>query len=579
MIQSMAVTPEEGYPGGLVELTRAIPRDIYLRRRTLPLIVLAALAFIAGLITGALRDSEAESAAREFGEAWEARDYGGMWRKITPDDQSETTPQEFEAAYGEAMRTATGTRVEVKDIQEEGDGVTMDVEVQTRIFETVEHEMDLKVDDGRIDWSPHLVFPGLASGEELERTTTAPPRAKILARDGSTLVEGPASARVSPLGTAGAEIAGVLTAPATEEERNALYARGFPESTPVGASGLERILEEQLAGKPGGQLRAGTRILATSHPQPAEAVRTTIDVGIQNAVATALAGRFGGIAALDPRTGAIRGLAGIAFSAPQPPGSTFKIITATAALEEKLVKPSTQFPVQTAAIIDGVELENANGESCGGTFAQSFAHSCNSVFAPLGVKIGADKLVETAEKFGFNKDPAIAGAEPSTLPAADDIASPLELGATAIGQGRVLATPLELAVMAQTVASGGMRRTPSVLRDGPHPEPVRVMPRKIADTLEQLMVGVVNYGTGTAASLAPIGVAGKTGTAELEDTTDDEDEDVEQTPGSDTDAWFTSYAPVKNPKIAVAVLLVRNGAGGETAAPAARVVLQAALAD
>jgi len=110
---------------------------------------------------------------------------------------------------------------------------------------------------------------------------------------------------------------------------------------------------------------------------------------------------------------------------------------------------------------------------------------------------------------------------------------------------------------------------------------VRVMPRRIADTLEQLMVGVVNYGTGTAASLAPIGVAGKTGTAELEDTTDDEGDEggVVQTPGSDTDAWFTSYAPVKKPKIAVAVLLVRNGAGGETAAPAARVVLQAGLAD
>jgi cell division protein FtsI/penicillin-binding protein 2 len=90
------------------------------------------------------------------------------------------------------------------------------------------------------------------------------------------------------------------------------------------------------------------------------------------------------------------------------------------------------------------------------------------------------------------------------------------------------------------------------------------------------MVGVVNYGTGTAASLAPIGVAGKTGTAELEDTTDEE-EDVEQTPGSDTDAWFTAYAPVKKPELAVAVLLVRNGAGGETAAPAARVVLEAAV--
>jgi cell division protein FtsI/penicillin-binding protein 2 len=90
------------------------------------------------------------------------------------------------------------------------------------------------------------------------------------------------------------------------------------------------------------------------------------------------------------------------------------------------------------------------------------------------------------------------------------------------------------------------------------------------------MVGVVAYGTGTAASLAPIGVAGKTGTAELEDTTDEED--VEQTPGSDTDAWFMAYAPARRPKLAVAVLLVRNGAGGETAAPAARVVLQAGVA-
>jgi cell division protein FtsI/penicillin-binding protein 2 len=451
------------------------------------------------------------------------------------------------------------------------------VVVGTRIFGTIEGSLDLPVEDGRIDWQPHFVFPGLAPGAELSRTTSPPPRAKILARDGTTLIEGPASARTSPLGSAGAEIAGVLTAPTLEEERQALYARGFAPDTPVGSSGLERILEHKVAGTPGGELRAGTRVIASSEPQPAEPVRTTIDVGVQQAVATALAGRFGGIAALDAKTGAVRGLAGIAFSAPQPPGSTFKIVTTTAALEEKLVKPGTQFPIETHAIIDGVELENANGESCGGSFANSFAHSCNSVFAPLGVKVGAAKLVETAERYGFNADPGVPGAVPSTLPAAAEIASPLELGATAIGQGRVLATPLLLASMSQTVASGGIHRTPTFVRDG-RPDQSRVTSRRVARTLEQLMVGVVDYGTGTAASLAPVGVAGKTGTAELEDTTDEED-DLEQTPGSDTDAWFTAYAPVKNPEIAVAVLLVRNGAGGETAAPAARVVLQAALAD
>ena len=542
------------------------------------LTVLAFISFGAGLLTAALRDSEAESAARDFGEAWEQGDYGAMWRLLTPADQEKTTPQELQAAYGDALGTATATAIDVDEPREEGDGAAVDVSVGTRIFGTIDGTLDLPVEDGKIDWSPHLVFPGLAAGTKLSRTTTAPARAKILARDGTTLVEGPASARVSPLGTAGAEIAGVLVAPTLEDERSALYARGFEPDTPVGSSGLERILEEQVAGTPGGELRAGTRVLATSQPKAAEPVRTTIDVGVQQAVATALAGRFGGIAALDAKTAAIRGLAGIAFSAPQPPGSTFKIVTTTAALEEKLVKLSTEFPIQTAAIIDGVELENANGESCGGSFADSFAHSCNSVFAPLGVKIGADKLVETAERYGFNSDPAVDGAAPSTLPAADEIASPLELGATAIGQGRVLATPLELASMAQTVASGGIRRTPSVVRGGESMHE-RVTSRKVARTLEKLMVGVVNYGTGTAASLAPIGVAGKTGTAELEDTTDDEDQDVEQTPGSDTDAWFTAYAPVKNPEIAVAVLLVRNGAGGETAAPAARVVLQAALAD
>ena len=553
-------------------------RDIRLRRRAAPLAALAAVAFAAGILTGALTDSEAESAARDFGDAWEQRDYGAMWRTLTPGDQDETTPQEFQAAYEEAMRTATGIRVETGDVREEDDGASLEVAVETRIFGTVEERIQLPVSDERIDWAPHLVFPGLSSGISLSRTTSAPARAKILARDGGTLVEGPASARVSPLGTAGAEIAGVLAAPVTEEEQGALYARGFEEDTPVGASGLERILEEELAGKPGGRLLAGTRLLAESEPQAAQPVRTTIDVGVQQAVATALAGRFGGIAAIDARSAAIRGLAGIAFSAPQPPGSTFKIITATAAFEEKLVTPRTEFPIETHAVIDGVELENANGESCGGSFANSFAHSCNSVFAPLGVKIGAEKLVETAERYGFNADPGVAGAAPSTLPAADEIASPLELGATAIGQGRVLATPLLLASMAQTVASSGTRRTPTVVRRGARPAPVRVTSREIARTLERLMVGVVDYGTGTAASLAPIGVAGKTGTAELEDTTDEED-DIEQTPGSDTDAWFTAYAPVKDPEIAVAVLLVRHGAGGETAAPAARVVLQAALAD
>jgi penicillin-binding protein A len=131
-------------------------------------------------------------------------------------------------------------------------------------------------------------------------------------------------------------------------------------------------------------------------------------------------------------------------------------------------------------------------------------------------------------------------------------------------------------VVTATIAQRGRRPTPTLLA-GARPRFTRAVPARTARSVARGMRAVVQEGTGTSAAIGGVGVAGKTGTAELEDTTDEED--IEQTPGSDTDAWFTAYAPVKNPKIAVAVLLVRNGAGGETAAPAARVVLQAALTD
>ena len=286
--------------------------------------------------------------------------------------------------------------------------------------------------------------------------------------------------------------------------------------------------------------------------------------------------RFGGVAALDARNGEIRALAGIAFSAPQPPGSTFKIVTTTAALEAGIVKPSTKFPVETAAIIDGVELENANGESCGGSFRNSFAHSCNSVFAPLGVEIGADGLVDAAERFGWNQDPVVPGEVPSTLPPSSGIVTPLEVASTAIGQFRTLATPLVMASVAQTIATGGVRHVPT-LAQGEGTRRARVTSRRIARTIASLMVDVVEYGTGTAAALPNVKVAGKTGTAELEDTRDPETGETAPSDPTNTDAWFTAYAPARRPQLAVAVMLVRAGAGGATAAPAARVVLDAAL--
>jgi peptidoglycan glycosyltransferase len=306
-------------------------------------------------------------------------------------------------------------------------------------------------------------------------------------------------------------------------------------------------------------------------------VRTTIDTRLQEAAVAALAGRFGGIAALDPAGGQIRALAGIAFSAPQPPGSTFKIVTATAALESRAVELSTRFPVQSAATIDGVRLENANGEYCGGTLRSSFAHSCNSVFAPLGVRIGPERLVDAARRYGWNAAPSVPGELASTLPPAAEIRTPLEVASTAIGQGKVLATPLRLASVAQVVASEGVRHEPSLLAGAPNRPAARVTSPAVARKLERLMVDSVDYGTGTAAAIPGVKVAGKTGTAELEDTRGRNAPVGAGSDGSNTDAWFTAYAPAGRPRVAVAVMLVRAGSGGATAAPAARLVLEAAL--
>jgi peptidoglycan glycosyltransferase len=136
---------------------------------------------------------------------------------------------------------------------------------------------------------------------------------------------------------------------------------------------------------------------------------------------------------------------------------------------------------------------------------------------------------------------------------------------------------LRLASMAQAVAAGGVRREPTLAAEHARPRVMRVTSRRVARTLESLMVDVVAYGTGTAAAIPGVKVAGKTGTAELEDTRGPNAEEAASDP-SNTDAWFTAYAPARRPRIAVGVMLVRAGAGGAVAAPAARLVLEAGLA-
>jgi len=206
------------------------------------------------------------------------------------------------------------------------------------------------------------------------------------------------------------------------------------------------------------------------------------------------------------------------------------------------------------------------------------------VFAPLGADVGAQKLVATARRFGFDQDPGIPGAAIPTIPPASEITDDLALGSSAIGQGQVQATALTMAIVAATIALHGERPRPT-FKHGERLGRVRVTSPKIARQVERMMRAAVEYGTGTQAAIPGVSVAGKTGTAELESDPDPVIDPVtglpvaDPDPTPDTDAWFAGYAPAgrKAPRAVVGVMLVRVGSGGAFAAPVARSVLEAAL--
>ncbi len=580
------------------------------------MIALAAIAFVIGAIVGANHSGSAQqSVAEQFVRAWTRNDYVTMYGDIDAAAQRRTSPNVFAADYEAAARTATTTSTTMANgTHTEGDGVVVvPVHVHTRLFGTLAESFRVRVRDetggSRVAWSGALVFPGLRADEQLGRRTALPPRAALLARDGSVLAEGPASGageRASPLGAAAEAVVGEV-GPIPASRLDELEAEGVPANAIIGTSGLELALDSRLRGKPGGELLAGARVLASTVAKPSPPVRTTIDPALQRVAATALGEQLGGIVALDPSNGEILAVAGIGIDSLQPPGSTFKMVTVTAVLEGKVANEHTAFPYATSATLDGVKLENSNGEDCGGSLALAFAVSCNSVFAPLGVKVGAARLVATAESLGFNHAPGVAGASESTLPPAAQIQGELDLGSTAIGQGEVQASPLEMVTVASTVADGGLRPRPTFQATRPTPRP-RAMTAATARTVRRLMIGVVREGTGTSAAIPGVTVAGKTGTAELgiprcagkdekgsgeagsesgatesaaeessESKQSTEDCSTGPTDPQNTDAWFAAFAPALRPRIAVGVLLVKDGAGGETAAPVARQVIEAAL--
>jgi peptidoglycan glycosyltransferase len=271
-----------------------------------------------------------------------------------------------------------------------------------------------------------------------------------------------------------------------------------------------------------------------------------------------------------------------------PPGSTFKLVTAAAALENGM-KPDTKFPNPPALKLPTTthELHNFGGEHCLGgaaqlTLAQALEVSCNVVFGEIGLKLGAEKLVEQAQRFGFDQQvPLEIPFATGRIPPVKDFANALPAVAfSAIGQQSVGANPLQMALVGGAIANGGVEMEPRLVKEirdpsgrviksfGPKP-----WGRPISDTtarqLTQMMIKVVESGTGTAAQIPGVTVAGKTGTAE--------------TTSGKPHAWFVCFAPAQNPKIVVAVMVLNGGSlgseatGGHVAAPIARAVVRAAL--
>ena len=552
------------------------------------MLAVCAVAFIVGLVVGARHTPAGQGHAERFATAWEHGDYAAMYSELTAGDRGRVPRARFIAAYQDAMSTATAAKVDTAEPRKDGDAYRVPVQIPTRAFGTVAGEVVLPATGDGIDWSRALVFPGLAAGERLRRVTRMPTRATLLARDRTVLAKGDDRASASLLAP---QVVGQL-GPIPPERRDELAALGVPADAEVGVSGLERIFDERLLGTPGGELVAGARVLKRTRPRQAAAVRTTISLPVEQAAVTALGGRLGGIVALAPRTGEVLAFSGIAFSGLQPPGSTFKMVTTTGALEAGITNPQKTYPVQTKAVLEGVDLENANGEYCGGSLIVSFAKSCNSVFAPLGRRSSAPSASSPPPS-------ASASTRRPTSPARPRARSrPPARSATTSRSGR------------RPSARAACRRRRCRWRRSPPPSacagagptsrsttpPPTAAPRAPSRPPRRAWRARWSASCWPSCAAAPASaprsracqVAGKTGTAELRTTKkcQPDPENPESCPPedqandpTDTDAWFAAYAPAGKgrPHVAVGVLLVASGAGGDTAAPAARDVLLAGL--
>jgi cell division protein FtsI/penicillin-binding protein 2 len=343
-------------------------------------------------------------------------------------------------------------------------------------------------------------------------------------------------------------------------------------SDDVGLNGLQLVYQRQLAGTPSGHvqlLNAGGQVISTPFSlagHPGTAVHTTLDDRLQKAAEKALqsAGKPAALVAVQASSGQIRAVANrprqstydLALAGSLPPGSTFKVIT-TAVLLQRGFDPRSAVPCPPTITIGGKQFKNFAGESAqGASFTEDFAKSCNDAFISLAHRVPRSDLAATARRFGFGSRWSLplgyfSGAAPA--PAND-----VERAADVIGQGRILASPLNMGLVAAAVDSGAWR--PPSLLAGAVVSPTPLTP-SVVSQLRALMRAVVTSGTGTAANLPGRPVFGKTGTAEF---------------GSGnpppTDAWFIGFRG----DLAFAVVVEGGGVGGRVAAPIAASFLRAA---
>lgn len=381
-------------------------------------------------------------------------------------------------------------------------------------------------------------------------------------------------------------------------------------------SGLERSRNDELSGTTSelnsiidqlqGKRRAGNTVV------------TTLDPAAQQVATDQLAGQKGAIVALEPKTGAVKVLVSSPgydanlvndqdalaelnrddANAPlfdrvtqgaYPPGSTFKVVTAAAALDSGAVTPGEAvLDGDTPRIVSGVPLRNDDGVSRGQIdLTEALTYSVNTAFAQLGEQLGKETMDDYMRRFGFYAlppldypdDQKVASGERGPDGRLIPVTSPLvDVGRMAIGQDKLAVTPLQMAMVAAAVANGGTLmkprltdrivdpdgRTVKTIEPEEHSRPISA---QTAAELTEMMGSVVDEGTGTAVQLPGIDVAGKTGTAET-----DPSRDI-------TQPWFIAFAPASDPEIAIAVTVenTRNGFGGTVAAPMAREVLASLL--